>query len=73
MTHNSSAAQKGFRSPPMASTYDGLTYDRVNSSAHQATAARGVHGRVVVNDAKSVITDMTNLSKGLPVINATNT
>ena len=30
-----------------------------------------MHGRVVVNDAKSVINDMTNLSEGLPVINDT--
>ena len=41
----------------MVSTHDGLTYDRANSSALQATAARGAHGRVVVNDAKSVIND----------------
>ena len=43
-----------------------FTYDRVNSSALQAMAARSAHGQVVVNDAKSVINDMTNLSEGLP-------
>ena len=56
----------------MVSTHDGLTYDRANSSALQATTARGAHGRVVVNDAKSVINDMTNLSEGLPIINDTS-
>ena len=60
-------AQKRFRSPPTVSTYD-----RVNSSALQATTSRGAHGRVVVNDAKSVINNMTNLSERLPVINNTN-
>ena len=60
-------AQKRFRSPLTVSTYD-----RVNSSALQATTSRGAHGRVVVNDAKSVINDMTNLSEGLPVINDTS-
>ena len=60
-------AQKRFRSPPMVSTYD-----RVNSSALQATTFRDAYGRVVVNDTKSVINNMTNLSKGLPVINDTN-
>ena len=34
--------------------------------------ARGAHGQVVVNDAKSVINDTTNLSEGLPVINNTS-
>ena len=47
-------------------------YDRANSSALQPTAACGAHGRVVVNDAKSVINNMTNLSEGLPVINNMN-
>ena len=56
----------------MASTHNGLTYDRDNSSALQATAARGAHGQVVVNDAKSVINDTTNLSEELPVINDTS-
>ena len=60
-------AQKRFRSSLMVSTYD-----RVNSSALQATTSRGTHGRVVVYDAKSVINNMTNLSEGLPVINNTN-
>ena len=53
----------------MVSTHDGLTYDRANSSAFQATTARGAHGQVVVNDAKSIINDMINQSEGLPVIN----
>ena len=61
-------AQKRFLSPPTVSTYD-----KVNSSALQATAVCGAHGRVVVNNAKSVINDMTNLNEGLPVINNTNT
>ena len=59
--------------PPTA--HDGSTYpsyDSANSSALQATAARGAHGRVVVNDAKSGINDKTNLSEGLPVINNTS-
>ena len=60
-------AQKRVRSPPTVSTYN-----RVNSSALQATTSRGAHGRVVVNDAKLVINDMTNLIEGLPVINDTN-
>ena len=60
-------AQKRFWSPLTVSTYD-----RVNSSALQATAACGTYGRVVVNDSKSVINDMTNLSEELPVINDTN-
>ena len=58
-------------SPLIPSTHDGLTYDRTNSSALQATTSRGAHGRVVVNDAQSVINDTTDLSKGLPVINDT--
>ena len=61
-------AQKRFRSPPTVSTYD-----RVNSSALQPMTSRGAHGRVIVNDAKSVINNMTNLSEGLPVINNINT
>ena len=56
----------------MASTYNGLTYDRVNSSALQATATCDVYGRVVVNNAKSVINNKTNLSERLPVINNTS-
>ena len=59
-------------SSPMILTHDGLTYDRANSSPLQATAAHGAHGQMVVNDAKLVINDMTNLSEGLPVINNTN-
>ena len=70
--YNSLVAQKYFRSPPMISIQDGLTYDRVNSSALQATAARDAHGQVIVNDAKSVINDKTNLSERLPVINDTS-
>ena len=54
------------------STYKGLTYDKANSSAFQAIAAHGAHGRVFVNDAKSVINNTTNLSEGLGVINNTN-
>ena len=46
-------------SPLMVSTYEGLTYGRANSSALQVIAICGMHGRVVVNDAKSVINDMT--------------
>ena len=56
------------------STSDGSThpsYNSANSSALQAMAARGAHGRVVVNDTQSVINDTTNLSEGLPVINDT--
>ena len=71
-THYSLIAQKRFRLPPMVSIHDGLIYDRANSSAFQATAACGAHGRVVVNNAKSVINNMTNLSERLPVINNTN-
>ena len=41
------------------------------SSAFQGTAARGTHGRVVVNDAQPVINDTTDLSERLPVINDT--
>ena len=72
------AAQKRFRSPPTVSTHNGLTYDRTNSSALQATTSRGAHGRVVVNDTTDlnkrlpVINDTTNLSEGLPVINDTS-
>ena len=72
LTYNSLVVQKRFRLPPMVSTHDGLTYDRVNASALQATTAHGPHGQVVVNDAKSVINNMTNLSEELPVINNTN-
>ena len=56
----------------MVSIHDGLTYDRANSSAFLAITACNVHKRVVVNNAKSVINNMTNLSEGLPVINDTN-
>ena len=55
--------------------HDGLTYlsyDSANSSALQATTIRAGHGRVVVNDAKSVINDKTKLSERLPVINDTS-
>ena len=52
------------------STY--LSYNSANSSVLQATATCGAHGRVVVNDAKSVINNKTNLSEGLPVINDTS-
>ena len=37
------AAQKHFQSPLMVSTHNGLTYDRANSSALQATTSRGAH------------------------------
>ena len=54
-THDSLVAQKHFRSPPMVSTHDGLTYDRAISSALQATTACDAHGQVFVNNAKSAI------------------
>ena len=41
----------------MVSIHNGLTYDKAKSSALQATAACGAYGRVIVNDAKSVIND----------------
>ena len=50
---------------------DSRIYSRVNSSALQAMAAYDAHGRVVVNDAQSVINNTTNLSEELPVINDT--
>ena len=54
------------------STHKSLTYDRANSSTLQARTACGAHGQVVVNDAKSIINNITNLSEGLPVINDTS-
>ena len=63
------------RAPPPLTAHNGSaypSYDSANSSALQATAARSAHGRVVDNDAKLVIKDKTNLSKGLPVINDTS-
>ena len=60
-------AQKRFQSPPTISTYD-----KVNSSTLQATTSRGAHGRVIVNNAKSIINNITNLSERLLVINDTN-
>ena len=57
-THDGSAAQKRFRSP--GSTYP--SYDSANSSALQATAARGTHGRVIVNDAQPVIDDTSTMT-----------
>ena len=56
--------------PLKVSTHESLTYNRANSSALQATAVCNVYRRLIVNDAKSVIIDTTNLSEGLPVINA---
>ena len=49
--------QKRFRSPPTLS--DGLTYNRTNFSALQATTSRSAHGQVVVNDVQSVINNTT--------------
>ena len=69
-TNKSSA--KALWSPLTVFTCEGLIYDRANSSALQATAACGMHGQVVVNDAKSIINNMTNLSERLPVINDTS-
>ena len=46
-----------------------LSYDSVNSSTLQATTVRGMRRQVVVNDAQSVINDITDLRKKLPVIN----
>ena len=60
LTHNSLVAQKRFRSPPTVPTYD-----RVNSSALQAMAAQGTHGRVIVNDAKPVINNMSAKMTGV--------
>ena len=60
---------------PNGSTHP--SYDSANSSALQATAARGAYEWVVVNDTTDlseglpVINDTTNLSEGLPVINDT--
>ena len=54
--------------------HDGSThpsYDSANSLTLQAMNARGMHERVIVNDAQSVINDTTDLSKGLQVINDT--
>ena len=48
-----------------------IRYSYINSSALQATAARDAHGRVVVNDAQSIINNTTDLREGLPVINDT--
>ena len=70
LTHNGSAAQKYFRSPLLASTYDGLTYDRANSSTLQATTVCGAYGRVVVSYQWYEYND--DLSERLPVINNTN-
>ena len=42
---------------PTVSTHDGLTYDRANSSALQATTLRATHERAIVNDAQPVIND----------------
>ena len=64
------------RAPPPPTAHDGSTYPSymsANSSILQATAARGAHRRVVVNDTQSVINDMTNLSEGLSVIDDTST
>ena len=44
LTHDGTAAQKRFRLPPTVSTHDGLTYDRANSSALQATTSHNAHG-----------------------------
>ena len=59
-------------SPLTVSTRKSLTYDRAKSSALQATAACGIHKQVVVNKAKSIINNMTNLSEELPDINDTS-
>ena len=55
----------------MVSIHDGLTYDRANSSALQATAARGAYGQVVINNAKSVIND-TNIKMTCVVVLSIN-
>ena len=62
------------RAPPPLNAHDGSvypSYDNANTSALQATAARGMYGRVIVNNAQPVINDMIDLSKGLTVINDT--
>ena len=64
------------RAPPPPTAHDGSTYPSymsANSSILQAMAARGAYGRVVVNDAQSVINDMANLNEGLSVINDMST
>ena len=70
LTHDGSAVQKRFWSPPIASIHDGLTYNKVNSSALQATTARGTYGWVVASYQQYEYND--DLSKGLPVINDTS-
>ena len=64
-------AQKRFWSPPMASTHDGLTYDKANSFALQATTTHGVYGRVVASYQQYEYNN--DLSEGLPIINDTST
>ena len=56
-THDSLVAQKRFWSPLTVSTDD-----RVNSSALQAMGARGMHGQVIVNDAKPIIDDTSTIN-----------
>ena len=46
----------------MVSIHDGMTYDRANSSALQAMAARGAHGRIVINDTSAKMTCVIVLS-----------
>ena len=69
------SSKLAMRAAPPSTAHNGSTYpsyNSANSSALQATAACSAHGRVVVNNAKSVINNKTNLSEGLPVINNTS-
>ena len=64
-THNGSAVQKRIWSPSIVSTYDGLTYDRANSFALQATMLWGTHGRAIVNNAQPVINNTSAKMTGV--------
>ena len=61
------------RAPPPPTAHDSSTYpsyNRANSSAFQATTARGAYGWVVASYQRYEYND--DLNEGLPVINNTS-